>query len=45
MIRDERGELRLMELELIEPALFLGLHTGAADLLAEAIVRRLTAWR
>lgn len=45
LIRDDRGDLRLMELELIEPSLFLGLHVAAADTLAEAIVRRLQAWR
>jgi glutathione synthase/RimK-type ligase-like ATP-grasp enzyme len=34
------GKLVLMELELIEPELFLGLAEGAAKRLAEAIVRR-----
>src|SRR5579864_4107026 len=34
------GKLVLMELELIEPELFLGLAEGAAERLAEAIVRR-----
>ena len=44
LIRDERGDLRLMELELIEPSLFLSAHPPAADTLAEAIVRRLEGW-
>ena len=35
------GRLVLMELELIEPELFLGLAEGAAERFAEAIVRRL----
>lgn len=34
------GHFLLMELELIEPALFLGMHPGAAEQLAEAIVVR-----
>lgn len=34
------GRLVLMELELIEPELFLGLADGAAERFAEAIVRR-----
>jgi glutathione synthase/RimK-type ligase-like ATP-grasp enzyme len=34
------GKLVLMELELIEPELFLGLADGAAERFAEAIVRR-----
>ena len=34
-------KLVLMELELIEPELFLGLSEGAAERFAEAIVRRL----
>lgn len=33
----------LIELELIEPSLFLGLHEGAHDALADAIVARLDA--
>ena len=36
------GKLVLMELELIEPELFLGLAEGAAKRFAEAIVRRLS---
>jgi len=35
------GELLLMELELIEPALFLGTSTGAAERLADAVIARL----
>jgi len=35
------GKLVLMELELIEPELFLGLAEGAAERFAEAIIRRL----
>ena len=35
------GKLVLMELELIEPELFLGLAEGAAERFAEAIVRRI----
>jgi glutathione synthase/RimK-type ligase-like ATP-grasp enzyme len=35
------GKLVLMELELIEPELFLGLAEGAAERFADAIVRRL----
>jgi glutathione synthase/RimK-type ligase-like ATP-grasp enzyme len=34
------GKLVLMELELIEPELFLGLAEGAAERFAKAIVRR-----
>jgi glutathione synthase/RimK-type ligase-like ATP-grasp enzyme len=36
------GKLILMELELIEPELFLGLARGAADIFAEAIIKRLS---
>lgn len=36
------GKLVLMELELIEPELFLGLSEGAAERFAEAIIRRLS---
>jgi glutathione synthase/RimK-type ligase-like ATP-grasp enzyme len=35
------GELLLMELELLEPALFLGTSAGAADRLADAVLARL----
>ena len=38
---EKDGKLILMELELIEPELFLGLAEGAAEKLAAAIVRRL----
>ena len=34
LIRDEKGALRLIELELVEPNLFLGLDPGAAETLA-----------
>jgi glutathione synthase/RimK-type ligase-like ATP-grasp enzyme len=36
---ERAGRLVLMELELIEPQLFLGAHTGAAARLAEAVLR------
>jgi glutathione synthase/RimK-type ligase-like ATP-grasp enzyme len=36
------GKLVLMELELIEPELFLGLAEGAAERFAKAIVRRIS---
>ena len=35
------GGFVLMELELIEPALFLGMAPGAADRLAVAVLERL----
>lgn len=38
---EKNGKLILMELELIEPELFLGLAEGAAEKLAAAIVRRM----
>ena len=38
---EKDGGLLLMELELIEPELFLGLADGAAERFAEAILRRL----
>jgi glutathione synthase/RimK-type ligase-like ATP-grasp enzyme len=38
---EKDGELVLMELELIEPELFLGLGEGAAEKFADAIVRRM----
>ena len=44
VLRDEHGDVRVMELELIEPSLFLDAHPPAADALAEAIVRRLEGW-
>ncbi|NQD38834.1 hypothetical protein HPT27_17595 [Permianibacter sp. IMCC34836] len=40
-VRDDSGALRLMELELIEPELFLRFHTPAAQRLAAAIAREL----
>ena len=36
------GKLVLMELELIEPELFLGLAEGAAERFADAVIRRLS---
>ncbi|HET9280729.1 MAG TPA: hypothetical protein VFR24_02095 [Candidatus Angelobacter sp.] len=38
---EKNGKLILMELELIEPELFLGLAQGAAERFATAIIRRL----
>ena len=38
---EKHGRLVLMELELIEPELFLGLDEGAAERFAAAIVRSL----
>ncbi len=40
--RDDAGVLRLMELELVEPALWLDLAPGAAERFAIAIATRLT---
>ncbi|MFN0075579.1 MAG: RimK family alpha-L-glutamate ligase [Prosthecobacter sp.] len=40
-VRDESGELSLMELELVEPELFFRFHPPAADALAAAIAERL----
>lgn len=40
-VRDGQGGLRLMELELIEPELFLRFHAPAANRLAAAIAREL----
>jgi glutathione synthase/RimK-type ligase-like ATP-grasp enzyme len=41
MARDEEGELKLMELELIEPELFFRFQPSAADALAKAVAARL----
>jgi hypothetical protein len=41
VIEDDAGRPMLMELELIEPLLYLGTHDGAADRLAAAIGARL----
>jgi hypothetical protein len=41
LIRDEAGALRLMELELVEPSLFLGFAPDAAQRLADAVLARL----
>ncbi|MBV1861496.1 MAG: hypothetical protein KUG77_23960 [Nannocystaceae bacterium] len=43
MVRDEAGVARIMELELIEPELWLRLHPPAADAFAEGIVAALHA--
>jgi glutathione synthase/RimK-type ligase-like ATP-grasp enzyme len=40
MVRDRDGRLAIMEVELIEPELWLRLHPPAADALAEALARR-----
>lgn len=40
-VRDESGELSLMELELVEPELFFRFYPSAADALAAAIAARL----
>lgn len=40
VVRDPSGALRIMELELLEPSLFLVQRPEAADRLAEGIVRR-----
>ncbi|MFN0141718.1 MAG: RimK family alpha-L-glutamate ligase [Pyrinomonadaceae bacterium] len=42
-VRDEHGKLCLMELELIEPALYLRMDAGAPKRFARAINERLTA--
>jgi hypothetical protein len=42
-VRDPDGEYRVMELELVEPALYLRMDPGAPDRFAEAIVARATA--
>ena len=42
-VRDRDGEYRVMELELVEPALYLRMDPGAPDRFAEAIVARATA--
>lgn len=41
LVRDRNGEVRLMELELIEPRLFLREHPEAAQRLARALAQRL----
>lgn len=41
LVRDDNGRLVVMELELIEPELFLRFHPPAADAFAEAILARL----
>lgn len=41
LVRDDDGNVRLLELELIEPTLFLSVHPPAADALARAIIDEL----
>jgi glutathione synthase/RimK-type ligase-like ATP-grasp enzyme len=41
LIRDDQGSPLVLEVELTEPSLFLSHSSGAADRLAQAIVRRL----
>ncbi|MCI0442740.1 hypothetical protein L0152_05920 [bacterium] len=36
-----KGEFLLMELELIEPSLFMGFSTGAAERFASSIIKTL----
>ncbi len=43
VVRDGQGQLRIMELELIEPELFLRFYTPSAQRLADAIARELKA--
>lgn len=43
LIRDNDGQLAVMELEMIEPELFFRFHPEAADRLAEGVARRLRA--
>ena len=40
MLRDTEGQLRLIELELVEPSLFFRHGPGAAGVLAEGLLRR-----
>jgi hypothetical protein len=40
VVRDEKGELCIMELELVEPSLFLTQHPPAAERLARATLKR-----
>jgi hypothetical protein len=43
MVRDNRGQLAIMELEMIEPELFFRFQAEAASKLAAGIARRLQA--
>ena len=43
VVRDDAGALSVMELELVEPELFLRVHPPAADALAAGIAKRLGA--
>ena len=40
VIRDNAGQLAIMELEMVEPELFFRFHPAAADQLAAGIARR-----
>jgi hypothetical protein len=40
---DDAGQLRLMELELVEPSLYLKYHPPTAKLFAHAVLKRLQA--
>jgi hypothetical protein len=39
LVRDDHDKPHLLELELIEPSLFLGMHPAAADTFADALAR------
>jgi hypothetical protein len=41
VLRSDAGEPAVLELELIEPSLFLDFAPGSAEALAAAVVRRL----
>jgi hypothetical protein len=41
VLRSDAGEPAVLELELIEPSLFLDFAAGSAEALAAAVVRRL----
>jgi len=41
MVQDDRGDLRLMELEVTEPGLYFDLAPDAAERMARAIATRL----
>lgn len=44
-LRDDEGHYRLMELELIEPSMYLRMHGGAAEAFAEAFDRHVASMR
>ena len=41
LVRDQQGQVLLMEMEMIEPELFFRLKEGSALLLAKAVATRL----